>query len=226
MTHATWYVPAVLKKIYQFILDIVCPPICFSCRGAMHQHDILCLTCQQELETITPKLFDLGSRYILTVYPVSRYTQPLRPLLFAKYRSDQLVIEKLAELIWQHSALRHIQVDYLVPIPLHWSRMMQRGFNQSSVIANSLSALSGIPVSNMLQRVKATQYQVRVEHADRVLNVKDAFECVVDKEMIEGKHIMLVDDSCTTGATAIQAAKKLVKYKPAAVSMIVACRAL
>lgn len=214
-----WYV---LEKCK----DCIFPPICFSCRSGMQGHTILCSTCFDSLETIAPKLFPLGSRYILTVYPVSRYTNPLRPLLFAKYRSDAMVIEKLADLIWQHSALSLVKFDYLVPIPLHWSRSMQRGFNQSEIIARRLSFLSGLPLLHALKRVRFTHYQVRVEHAHRVENVKNAFDISIDGSLFKDKHIMLVDDSCTTGSTAMQAAKVFVKYKPATISMIVACRAL
>jgi ComF family protein len=147
-------------------------------------------------------------------------------MLFAKYRSDPAVIEKLAELIWKKSVVSLVHVDCFIPIPLHWTRTMKRGFNQSELIAESLSSYSKIPVVHALARVKKTEYQVKVEQVDRRCNVKGAFELAQFDFDIAGKHIMLVDDSCTTGSTAIEAAKIFIKLKPASINMVVACRAL
>ena len=118
-----------------------------------------------------------------------------------------------------------VKVDYLIPIPLHWSRIVKRGFNQSELLANRLSFHSNIPVLKCLKRERKTEYQVMVLHGDRTSNIKKSM-LAVDAGTITGKHIMLVDDSCTTGATALEAAKTLLRFKPASINMIVACRAL
>jgi ComF family protein len=212
--------------VWSLILYIICPPQCYSCKAYTPTRVILCSVCENNLDIIAPKMFTINSTYILTVYTLTRYTDPLRPMLFAKYRSDPAVLEKLAELIWQRSVLPHVRVDYLVPIPLHWSRNMKRGFNQAEILANCLSKFSGIPVLHTLKRVRATQYQVRVQHSDRRCNVKNAFEFANQNIDLQGKHVMLVDDSCTTGSTAIEAAKVLTQLQPASITMIVACRAL
>ena len=221
--------------LYEIIAYIICPPVCFSCRSVMVVRAILCERCENSLDLIAPKMFSLGERYILTVYTVSRYTEPLRPMLFAKYWQNPGVIEKIADIIWEKSVISCVQVDCLIPIPLHWSRILKRGFNQADIIAqrlsnhskNSTTSKSGfIPVVHALKRVKRTEYQVRVEHVDRRCNVKKAFALTEFDFDLCGKHVMLVDDSCTTGSTAIEAAKMLIKFKPASINMIVACRAL
>lgn len=214
------------RKIYDIVCYIISPPLCYACRGYMQARAILCTRCDESIELIAPKMFPINEKYILTVYTVSRYTEPLRPMLFAKYRSDEIVIEKLADIIWQKSVLSLINVDYLIPIPLHWSRVVKRGFNQAELLANRLSHHSKIPVLNCLKRERKTEYQVRVLHGDRTSNIKKSMLANLDAENITGKHIMLVDDSCTTGATALEAAKVLLKFKPASINMIVACRAL
>lgn len=214
------------KFLYNALTYIISPPQCYGCKAYTPTRAILCHTCEQNLELIAPKMFVINNSYILTVYTLTRYTDPLRPMLFAKYRSDIAVIEKLAQLIWEKSVLPHVKIDYLIPIPLHWTRNMKRGFNQAEILANCLSNYSNIPVLHAIKRTRATQYQVRVENTDRRCNVKDAFELNNFNFNVTGKHIMLVDDSCTTGSTAIEAAKILIKLKPASINMIVACRAL
>ncbi len=216
----------VVKKIYDLICLIIAPPFCYACRGYMSQREILCPGCDQSIELIAPKMFKINEKYILTVYTVSRYTQPLRPMLFAKYRSDEIVLEKLADIIWQKSVLSLVKVDYLIPIPLHWSRTLKRGFNQAEFLAKRISYHSKIPLLHCLKRERKTEYQVRVMHGDRTTNIKKSMVALLNAQDIQGKHIMLVDDSCTTGATALEAARALVKFKPASINMIVACRAL
>ena len=183
-------------------------------------------TCDQAIELIAPKMFKINEKYILTVYTVSRYTEPLRPMLFAKYRSDEIVLEKLADIIWQKSVLSLVHIDYFIPIPLHWSRIVKRGFNQAELLANRLAMHRKISILNCLKRERRTEYQVRVLHGDRTTNIKKSMNATLDAQQIEGKHVMLVDDSCTTGATALEAARALVPFKPASINMIVACRAL
>jgi len=224
------------KFLYDCIAYVLSPPLCFSCRAHTPFRVILCSRCEDSLDYIAPKMFQLNDTYILTVYAVSRYTEPLRPMLFAKYRSDPVVLEKVAELIWKKSVVSLVKIDCFVPIPLHWTRIVKRGFNQSELIAERLSDYSKstpsfIPVIHALKRVRRTEYQVRVEQVDRRCNVKGAFELdkldvETIKKHITGKHIMLVDDSCTTGSTAIEAARVFVKFKPASINMVVACRAL
>lgn len=215
-----------LQQCYQIVAYILCPPQCFSCKAYTPTRVILCATCEQNLELIAPKMFAINKNYMLTVYTLTRYTAPLRPMLFAKYRSDPVIIEKLAQLIWEKSVLPHIKVDCFIPIPLHWTRNMKRGFNQAEILANCLSNYSNIPIIHAIRRTRATKYQMKVENIDRHCNVKNAFELTENYFDISGKHVMLVDDSCTTGSTAIEAAKVLTKLKPASINMIVACRAL
>lgn len=215
-----------MQYLYTAILYIICPPQCYSCKKYTPTRVILCATCEQNLEFIAPKLFKINESYFLTVYTVTRYTEPLRPMLFAKYRSDPAVLHKVAELMWTHSALKNIEIDYLIPIPLHWTRNISRGFNQAEILADCLSKYSHIPVCHALQRSRRTEFQIHVQHSDRQINVKNAFELCCNIPDLKNKHIMLVDDSCTTGSTAIEAAKVLIALVPASINMIVACRAL
>jgi ComF family protein len=99
-------------------------------------------------------------------------------------------------------------LDVLVPVPLHPARLRERGFNQSSLIAVSLSARLGIPVVEALVRSRATRSQVGLGRAARRHNVESAFDA--GSELKAGSAVCLVDDVATSGATLAAAAQALI----------------
>jgi len=93
------------------------------------------------------------------------------------------------------------KADYIIPVPLHRWRMVQRQYNQSTLLARALSRRVNIPtLTNCLVRIKATQSQGHKSVKERRANVKHAFD-VHNPEIIQGKCIVLIDDVWTTGAT-------------------------
>jgi ComF family protein len=98
-------------------------------------------------------------------------------------------------------------IHTVVPVPLHWRRRLQRGFNQSFLLARKLR-LSGVPISTDLVRIRHTQQQWDLNPAQRRKNVKGAF-AVRKGHHFEGKRIALVDDITTSGATLNECAKTL-----------------
>lgn len=107
--------------------------------------------------------------------------------------------------------------DTIVPVPLHSSRLREREFNQSAILARALGKALGLPVVyESLERVRATEYQTGLSPRQRGLNVKGAFE-VTRRGPIEGARILLVDDVFTTGSTVNECSKVLKKAKAASV---------
>ena len=97
-------------------------------------------------------------------------------------------------------------VDGIIPVPLHPRKQKIRGYNQSIMLANGVSSVTNIPVWNdLLVRTQYTQTQTRKGSYERWLNVKDMFECTSPDRLI-GKHVLLVDDVFTTGATLVACA--------------------
>ena len=92
-------------------------------------------------------------------------------------------------------------IDMIVPLPLAKSRQRRRGYNQSEMVAMGISDVTGIKVSEAnIVRKQFRGSQTRLNQWQRQANVEDCFE-VVDSSFFEGKHILLVDDVITTGAT-------------------------
>ena len=107
----------------------------------------------------------------------------------------------------------------IVPIPIHWRRLVQRGFNQSEAIA-PLSRRQIEP--NGLRRLRHTRPQVGLGHDSRAENVRGAFAAT---RSFENKHVILIDDVCTSGATANECARVLRKHGAARVTLCTFTRA-
>ncbi len=114
--------------------------------------------------------------------------------------------------------------DALVPLPLHWWKRMQRGFNQSDLLARELSRRTGVPVLNAARRRRRTAVQANLTPAQRRENVRGAFD-VPSPEHVRGLSLLLVDDVMTTGSTVNACAKALKQAGAARVCVLTVARA-
>ncbi len=96
--------------------------------------------------------------------------------------------------------------DIISPVPLHWSRQLIRGYNQSALLAKHLSSELDIPYLPVLKKIRTTPSQQNLNKSQRFSNLKSCFKCTTN---VKGKYIVLVDDVVTTGATAQVLAKTL-----------------
>ncbi len=112
------------------------------------------------------------------------------------------------------------EVDCIVPVPLHWRKERGRGYNQSEMFGNGLSESMDIPcIKDGLERLSFTDSQTKKTRMDRLANMDGVFK-VKKPKRLEGKHILLVDDVLTTGATLEVCAAELLKVKGVKVSMV------
>jgi ComF family protein len=102
-------------------------------------------------------------------------------------------------------------IDLLLPVPLHIKRLRERGFNQAHLINKKWASVEGIPFDGFtLSRSRWTEPQTSLSRAERRKNVKGAFS-LRRPDRVKGKRILLVDDVFTTGATANECARVLLK---------------
>jgi ComF family protein len=134
-------------------------------------------------------------------YCFGEYDGALRKLIHLfKYDRFKPLAKPLGKLL--ASALpRDWKYDVIVPMPLHWRRAWERGFNQSELLAAVLAKGLGAPLASVVRRSRRTPPQAGLTNAQRRMNVAGAF--VWNKRFsVKGKHVLLVDDVLTTGATA------------------------
>ena len=111
-------------------------------------------------------------------------------------------------------------IDYIIPIPLHKKKLRKRGYNQSELLAEGISMIIGCEVlQGVLLRSSDTDTQTRKGRYERWMNVKDVFTYVPTKEL-EGKHVLLLDDVFTTGATIVACADVLKQIPDIRISVL------
>lgn len=149
-------------------------------------------------------------------------------LWLLKYHGKTVMAKPLASLMIEAmSTLFGMEdYDYIIPVPLHKRRRRQRGYNQMELIGERLSRATNIPMeSHCLVKIADTPSQVNVPYKERQNNVRGGFD-VTDPSRIKGKGILLIDDVYTTGATATESARTLLrKGKPKYVDVFTLLRA-
>jgi ComF family protein len=118
------------------------------------------------------------------------------------------------------------QIDIIMPVPLHAGRLKERGFNQALLLAYQMSEAHRIPLSlDNLYRTRPTRPQVELSGAERIRNVAGAFALRRPGEVAD-KHLVLIDDVFTTGATMNECSLVLKKAGASQVTAFTLARAL
>lgn len=123
-----------------------------------------------------------------------------RAVHFLKYRRVEEIAFPLSSLLVD--AARNLDQDpapVLCPVPLHWTRLFSRGFNQSELLARHVAAATGWPLLPLLKRTRATGHQVGRKRAERLTALTNAFTYTGPRTV--PKSVLLIDDLCTTGTT-------------------------
>ena len=154
------------------------------------------------------------------------YEEPLTAVIRAlKFQRLDYLGRHLGEALAARFATQLAGIDLVVPVPLHWRRRLRRGYNQAEQMARPLAHQLGLPVVPLLRRTRATPPQSLLGRAARVANLRRAFH-IPDPERLRGRHLLLVDDVATTGATLEAAAGILRAAGAAAVTAVTAGRTL
>ncbi len=215
--------------------DFFFPRLCLTCgTRLLNSEDCFCLSCMADLPytNIGNVPGNEVEKYFWGRFPVERatsvfyYTKDgnVAHILYAmKYYGRYRLCEKMGKLM-AHELLPtgfFEGIDGIVPVPLHKSRLRERGYNQSALLAKGLSGELKIPVwEKALVRMRNNATQTHKSAFERWQNADRLFQPAKDACRLEGKHVLLVDDVLTTGATLVACADALSEIKDIRISVI------
>lgn len=217
------------------VLDLIFPRLCVVCGQRLTvSEEAICARCnlhlprtgfwQDPYENEMAKLFwhqiPIGRAAALFFYEAHSETANI--LYELKYKNHPEIGEVMGRLM-----AKELQpsgffdgIDGIVPIPLAKKRQRQRGYNQSLEIARGISEIAGLPIYNKVARRSVFEgSQTSKGRWERNENVEHVFE-LKDAAAIQGKHLLVVDDVVTTGATVIACAKELCKADSVRISVL------
>lgn len=222
-------VQCVIAVITTFLRNLFIPRYCGACGIVLYEYGaVLCDACLKTIKPVVSYTLPQTGMLEVKVFAMSTYEGAVQRLIRAKNYGDKIAAYELGMLMAQHLQVDWTSFDYLVPVPLHWTRYIRRGFNQAEIIAECLSKKCGIPIKVLVKRKKRTAYQAHLDAQSRQKNTTDAFELIPIKDRAEflGKHLVIIDDLMTTGATLTALVTELKKLKPARITVLVAARVL
>ncbi len=210
-----------------YLLQLIYPHVCICCQNHLvASEQFICTACLLELpetnfhlqaDNAMEKVF-WGRTKIEKAIALLYYKKggKMSKLLFAlKYKDNPEIAVFLGRYYGSklHPFISTNKIDAVVAIPLHKRKLKMRGYNQSAMLAKGLSeALQIADLSNYVQRSKFTETQTKKTRIERSDNVSSVFG-VLDKKVFEGKHVLLIDDVITTGATIESCANELLLIK-------------
>lgn len=222
------------RDAFSGLLDLVYPPHCLICRAEGGSY--LCAKCIEEIDLIKPpfcrKCGGPTESYLCEECRAREYhfecsrsagifDGNLRQAIHSlKYLNHISMAEPLAEIMAQGFRDTGLagKADIVVPIPIHASRAIRRGFNQSEELAKGFCRRVHLPVEpHVLHKAKKTKRQMELPFDLRLSNIAGSFT-VTHPERIRGKRVLLVDDVFTTGSTLDEAARVLLESGASLVS--------
>lgn len=210
------------NKIIKSFLDLLMPRICPVCNRSLNtDEDYLCVKCLYDLprtnmhrvefnrmeQLFAGKIlieratgyfyYEKDSPYSGIIKNIKYYNQPLMARWMAKNFATEIIGDGFFN-----------DIDFITPVPLYKSKMYKRGYNQSSYIAAGISEATAIPVKEVLMAKRPHESQTRKGIYDRWINTQDIYHKIPDTGL-KGKHILIVDDVITTGATLLACANAI-----------------
>lgn len=216
-------------------LDLIFPSgiYCINCDAPIYNKPYgLCDTCREKITWIKGRTCGkcgkplenwyfpdtcrdcLNEKHFFTKgFSCAVYDDSVKKIIIdLKYNGKGYYAKHIAEIMYQKLNEQNLQIDCIIPVPLHPKKQKERGYNQSYLLAKHLAHLSQTEINDrILIRNRYTQSQNKLSLINRQKNIKNAFT-IINNGYICNKNILLVDDVYTTGNTVDACCKEMMRY--------------
>ena len=236
-----------IKKFFWFLIDFIVPPRCLMCQSMIVTPGHLCAACWSNLSFISrPYCEQCGFPFDYTIQEDMRCGSCItKPPKYRKARSVLVYddVSKLLILKFKHGDGTYLtpaftdwmliagtelfeSADYLIPVPLHWKRLLRRRYNQAALLTQGLAQKTKKPaLLNALTRIRNTPSQGHLTHKERDQNVRKAFALKPKfASLLKDKRVVLIDDVMTSGSTLQACTRALLKHGVATVDVLTLAR--
>ncbi len=192
---------------------------CLICGEERRQDTFLCSYCREQFEEVQGfrEVGDSGRKVYFSMIYNRFFREKYAEYKFhGKNYYDRLFGEYLVKSYKDNG----IDVDIVVYVPMHIRMESERGYNQSTLLADFLGKELNLPVVSLLKKTRKTFRQVDMDVTGRRSNVQGSFS-VTDGEAIRGRRVLVIDDIITTGSTMLEAFRVLEEYEPSELSGLV-----
>ena len=225
-------------SVFSHLIKIGFPNNCITCNDSLLRNEkFICASCffyipkgesfisldSEPCLLLCKDISLLGGGHLFNFDKDGKTQQLLHEL---KYNSNIQLGTYLGELIGADFKDQLVQVNYIIPVPLHKKKLHERGYNQSELLCKGINNVieKSILMDNLV-RIKYTETQTKKNKLQRLENIKNAFEIKNTKEL-EGKTILLIDDVITTGSTLVECINSLKSVKKIKIIVLVLAKAV
>lgn len=223
-----------MRKIFNSFLELFFPPFCISCNRRLSETERhICFDCLMMIPVtnhLDIKDNNLEQQFAgrfpfrrMAAYAYFIQESTLQKIVHElKYRNNPDIGYYMGEIIgkWVGESGEFHSVDFIIPIPLHKKRLKSRGYNQSEVLAQKIGEYLEKPILvDCLIRTINNPSQTKLSKKERYKNIQNIFE-ITNKNGLANKHILLIDDVITTGATIETCAKLILTCPNTSISVL------
>lgn len=204
----------IINNILYSIRHFIYPSYCFDCEGEVEPFEEFCSLCSGFLDDeLLPETISPEKKSISRIYSCFHFENPVIRKAVHAVKYDNFPSPSLSLVQKRLGLLEFDSIDLITPVPLHWRRKRWRGYNQAELIGKVVSKHINVELFDCLKRNRYTQTQTKRKRWQRKQAMKEVFG--LKKKyvaMIKGRRVLLIDDVCTTGATANECAEILMKH--------------